>query len=222
MKKPSRSLLANNHKNAQSLAILRAVLSQVPFDGWTKTAFAGGLKQSGVTRAEAEALFPNGMQDLIAYFAETADVAMQERIQRESGFARFRVRDKIGFAVRARLDYLAPYREALRRLSVWYALPQHAVSGIKRMARTVDLMWIAAGDTATDYNRYTKRILLGIVLKTVTLFWLDDETPGNAATWRFLDRRIADVMRFGKSLSLLQEFSPSEIGTFLRRKMERG
>jgi ubiquinone biosynthesis protein COQ9 len=55
-------------------------------------------------------------------------------------------------------------------------------------------MWRAAGDTATDFNFYTKRALLAGVYGATLLVWLDDRSEGCAATWRFLDRRIADVM----------------------------
>ena len=56
-------------------------------------------------------------------------------------------------------------------------------------------MWYAAGDRATDFNFYTKRLTLAGVYSSTLLFWLDDASDDNAATWAFLDRRIAGVMR---------------------------
>lgn len=221
MKKKPRTTSTNPSSEAKRHKLLQAVLTQIPFDGWTETAFVNGCKQTGIPRAEATQLLPRGLSDLVESFGTMADEAMQARIKAESGFARFRVRDKVIFAIRARLTFLEPYREAVRRSLVWYAMPQHVIQGIKRLAHTVDLIWICSGDTAADYNRYTKRILLAGVLKTTVLFWLNDETPSSEATWAFLDRRIADVMRLGKSISLLQEFSPSELGNFIRRKMGR-
>jgi ubiquinone biosynthesis protein COQ9 len=165
---------------------------------------------------------PNGIRDVIELFGTETDEAMQARIKGERGFARLRVRDKIAFAVRARLEHLTPQREAVRRLMMWYALPLNLPQGLKRIATTADLMWQAAGDTSTDYNFYTKRLLLGAVLKTTMLFWLDDETPGCRATWDFLDRRISEVLKVGKSISLLKEFTPGEVVDFVRRKTGLG
>ena len=133
-----------------------------------------------------------------------------------------RVRDKIAFAVRTRLEYLTLQREAVRRLMMWYALPLHLPLGIRRLAKTVDLMWRAAGDTSTDYNFYTKRILLSAVLKATIIYWLDDETPGCAASWQFLDRRISEILKVGKSISLLKEFTPEEVVGFVKKKMKFG
>lgn len=201
--------------------ILQAMLSQAPFDGWTETAYGSALQQTGITRAEANKQFSEGLRDCVEYFGITTDEAMQARIKAERGFDRMRVRDKITFGVRARLEILKPHREAMRRLMIWYAMPQHIPMGLKRFYQTVDMIWAAAGDTSTDYNFYTKRILLAAVLKSTLLFWLSDESKNNTATWDFLDRRIADVMKLGKSISLLKEFKPSEIVDLIRDKIQK-
>jgi ubiquinone biosynthesis protein COQ9 len=59
----------------------------------------------------------------------------------------------------------------------------------------VDSIWYAAGDRATDFGFYTKRALLAAVYGATVLYWLEDRSPGSAATWEFLDRRIESVMR---------------------------
>jgi ubiquinone biosynthesis protein COQ9 len=200
--------------------ILQSVLAQVPFDGWTDAAYAQGIKASGIARGEADLLFPGGVRDVIEFFGTTADAAMQARIDDEPGFTRLKVREKIAFAVRARLEYLTPHREAVRRMMFWYAMPLHAPLGLRRLYKTVDLMWRAAGDTATDFNFYTKRILLAGVLKTTMLFWFDDESPGCRASWDFLDRRIGEVLKVGKTISLIKEWTPGEIFNIIKQKMK--
>jgi ubiquinone biosynthesis protein COQ9 len=181
-----------------------AVLAQVPFDGWTTTAYEHAIRACGLTPEKAHRLFPQGIKGLIDLFGTVTDEAMQDRIKRNRSFAKLRVREKIAFAVRARLEFLTPHREAMRRLMFWYALPFHWAHGVKRLYRTVDLSWRAAGDTSTDFNFYTKRGLLAGVIKATMLFWLDDETPGCTASWEFLDRRINDVLRIGQAIGKLR------------------
>ena len=77
-------------------------------------------------------------------------------------------------------------------------MPQNAPTGLKTGWRTADVMWRIAGDTSTDYNHYTKRLMLGGVYASTLLVWLDDQTPGCAETASFLDRRIDDVMKIEK------------------------
>jgi ubiquinone biosynthesis protein COQ9 len=208
-------------KESARREILQAVLAQVPFDGWTDAAYARGVTQAGVKRGEADLLFPGGLRDVIDLFGSEADQAMQKCIADKPGFVRLRVREKIAFAVQARLEWLAPNREAMRRLMFWYAMPLHAPLGLKWLYRTVDLMWRAAGDTATDFNFYTKRILLAGVLKTTMLFWFDDESGDYRESWEFLDRRIGEVLKVGKTIGLIKEWKPAEVFDFVRQKMRR-
>ena len=51
----------------------------------------------------------------------------------------------------------------------------------------------------------TKRATLSGVYSATVLFWLGDDSPDNAATWAFLDRRIEDVMRFEKTKAALRD-----------------
>ena len=198
------------------------MLAQVPFDGWTEDAYARGVEQACIKRGEADLLFSSGIRDVIDLFGETTDAAMLKAIDDEPGFSRMKVREKIAFGVRARLEILMPNREAMRRLIYWYAMPLHAPLGLKRLYKTVDLIWRAAGDNSTDFNFYTKRGLLAGVLKTTMLFWFDDETPGCRATWEFLDRRIGEVLKVGKTISLMKEWKPSEIFEMIKRpRMKR-
>jgi ubiquinone biosynthesis protein COQ9 len=93
---------------------------------------------------------------------------------------------------------MAPAREAARSALSILAMPQNVALALKIGWRSADLMWRLAGDTATDYNHYTKRLILSGVYASTLLAWLDDQSEGWIETGAFLDRRLADVMRFEK------------------------
>ena len=79
------------------------------------------------------------------------------------------------------------------------AQPQNAPRALKLGWHSADIMWRLAGDTATDYNHYTKRaILAGIYSATLAVF-VNDDSEGKADTYAFLDRRIDGVMKFEKA-----------------------
>jgi ubiquinone biosynthesis protein COQ9 len=90
------------------------------------------------------------------------------------------------------------YREAVHRTVTWLAVPLNVPHGAKLLWRTADVMWCMAGDTATDYNHYTKRGILSGVYSATLLYWLNDVSEGYEKTWAFLDRRIENVMQFEK------------------------
>ena len=60
-------------------------------------------------------------------------------------------------------------------------------------------IWRLAGDTATDFNHYSKRAILIGVYGSTSLVFLDDESEDLDETRAFLDRRIEGVMRFEKA-----------------------
>jgi ubiquinone biosynthesis protein COQ9 len=123
---------------------------------------------------------------------------MLEKLPAET-LATMKIRAKITALVEARLAAIGPNREALRRALAILAMPQNLVRAAKLGWHAADLMWRAAGDTATDYNHYTKRtILAGVYAATVTVF-LDDESEGHADTRAFLGRRIEGIMQFEKT-----------------------
>src|SRR6185503_8515340 len=74
----------------------------------------------------------------------------------------------------------------------------HAGRASRMMYRTVDVMWRAAGDTATDFNFYTKRGILAGVYGSVLVRWFNDTGEDETATEAFLDARIENVMQFEK------------------------
>lgn len=178
--------------------ILTALLPNVAFDGWTDKALARAARQTGYEAIDAKRAFPRGPAQAVDYFSTETDRRMVEALVRLD-LPSMRVRDRIACAVRTRLELLASHKEAVRRAVAFEALPGNAPRAIRAVYRTVDAMWHAAGDAATDWNFYTKRALLAGVYTSTVLIWLGDQSEDCAETWAFLDRRIADVMRIEKA-----------------------
>ena len=96
-------------------------------------------------------------------------------------------------------------REPIRRASTLFALPHLAPLGAKLVWGTADCIWTALGDTSRDVNWYSKRATLSGVFAASVLFWLGDDSANSVATREFIDRRIADVMRFEKAKAQVRE-----------------
>jgi ubiquinone biosynthesis protein COQ9 len=137
---------------------------------------------------------------MIDYFNRWADERTVAALEAE-GIGRLKVRERIARGVRLRLELTAPYREAVRLGMAHLTLPSNMPLVIKVVYRTVDALWHAAGDTATDFNFYTKRGLLAGVYAATVLYWINDRSPDSAESWAFLDRRIAEVMRVPPALA---------------------
>jgi ubiquinone biosynthesis protein COQ9 len=189
---------------AEKDALLVATLADVPFDGWSVAAMRAGARAVGRDEASAAALFPRGPIEMVEWFSDWADRAMLERLA-GADLAAMKVRERVAEGVRARLAVLQPHREAARRALAVLAQPQNAPLALRLVYRTVDAIWYAAGDRATDFNFYTKRALLAAVYGATMLCWLEDRSPAGSVTEAFLARRLDEAMAVPKVVERLRE-----------------
>jgi ubiquinone biosynthesis protein COQ9 len=178
-------------------ALAAPVAANAAFDGWNARAVDAAADSLGVQHSIAQLAFESPLAMIDAWF-EAVDAEMLARLPADK-LAAMKIRARITALVETRLEILAPNREALRRAAAILAMPQNARRAAELGWRAADAMWRAAGDTATDYNHYTKRgILAGVYAATIAVF-LQDESDGWADTRAFLGRRIEGIMRFEKT-----------------------
>lgn len=183
--------------------LIAAALAHVAFDGWSAETLRLAIAETGIPPETARLVFPRGGIDMAVAFHDMMDARLAEELA-AADLASMRIRERIAHSVRRRIELVADQREAVRRGATLFALPIYAAEGARAIWRTADIIWSACGDTATDYNWYTKRGILSSVYSSTVLYWLGDESPGHAETWSFLDRRIADVMQFEKTKAMIE------------------
>ncbi len=183
----------SEHLVSEKRAILAAALPDIAFDGWTDSVLLRATALAGFQSSMAMRAFPGGALELLDFHIREADRKMLEALAGENLEA-LKVRERVALAIRLRLIGEAPHREAIRKALTALALPHRAPAALRQLHRTVDAIWYAVGDTATDFSWYSKRALLAAVYSSTLLYWLDDRSSGQEKTWAFLDRRIANVM----------------------------
>lgn len=182
--------------------LLEAALMHVPFDGWSHTTFEAAILDSGVDRTIARAICPRGAVDLAVAYHKQGDAQMLAAFADHDASA-LKYSEKVALLLRLRLEAVED-KEAVRRGTTLFALPQYAPDGAKLIWGTCDAIWEALGDTSTDVNWYTKRATLSGVYSATVLYWLGDTSDGHSATWAFIDRRIENVMQIEKVKSQLR------------------
>ncbi len=179
-------------------ALAPLIADNAAFDGWTNEALALAADSAGVDQDVARLAFTGGAVAMIDAWFAYVDNAMTIAVP-DVALQRMKIRARITALVEARLAAVADNREALRRALAVLAMPQNIARATRLGWRTVDLIWRQAGDTATDYNHYTKRTILGgVYAATITVF-INDESEDWADTRAFLGRRIEGIMRFEKA-----------------------
>ncbi|MEM9044571.1 MAG: COQ9 family protein [Pseudomonadota bacterium] len=188
--------------------LLDGVLPHVAFDGWSSETLKAAISETGVDAGLAHLAFPRGGVDMALAFHYRADKQLAAELSEPNAaanLASLRIRERIAYAVRRRIELVADEREAVRRGATLLGLPIYAPEGMKAIWHTSDVIWTAYGDVSEDYNWYTKRAILTSVYSTTVLYWLGDQSMGYEKTWEFLDRRIENVMQFEKTKAMLQK-----------------
>jgi ubiquinone biosynthesis protein COQ9 len=178
-------------------ALAGPLAAEAVFDGWSDIALATAAGTLGVPADRARLAFPDGAVQMIDAWFTSIDRAMAETLPPER-LKPMRIRERITSLVWARIEAAAPYKEALRRALAVLARPTNATAGAKLAWHAADAMWRLAGDDATGFAHYSKRLTLAGVYGSTLLAFLDDESEDRGGTRAFLDRRIGDVMRFEK------------------------
>ena len=174
--------------------VLDAALKLAPDQGWTSAMASAAGAACGLSPGETELLLPHGPADLAALLCRRHDAQALKALEAVDPNS-LKVRERIARAVEARLDAACADEAAERRLSGFMALPPNLPLAARLAWESADVLWRWAGDTATDENHYSKRLLLAGILTGALAIRL---TSGRDAALAFTDRRIGNVMSFEK------------------------
>ena len=196
--------------------VLDQALKLVPHEGWTWRMAKLAGKAAGLSEGETELLLPQGPADLAALLSRRHDAKALEALGAMDAGA-LKIRERIARGVAARIDAAIADEAAVRRLNGWFTLPQNMGLGARLAWETADKVWRWAGDTATDENHYSKRVLLAGILSGALAIRL---ASGPEAAKVFTDRRIENVMAFEK-WKATTSFRPQEIAAKFAESLGR-
>ena len=203
--------------NQIRIDLIKAMLTHVPFDGWTWEAMEQGAIDIGYEKKKTSSerikifkdLFKNGSIDFIDIFSDIIDLEVQENYNSIEAKPE-RVPEKIKKIIMIRLNLCQKYKEAVRSSISLSAIPVNAKISLNILYRTCNSIWRIAGDKSTDFSFYTRRISLAAVYTSTLLFWLNDKSKNSIETEFFLDRRLKDISKISslkRPLSDLRKFT---------------
>ena len=173
-------------------SVLDSALGLAPRLGWNGRMVREACAANGLSEGDQELLLPNGARDLAVLLWRRHD---DRALAALGDPAALKIRERIARAVSTRLEVAAADAEAEKRLSGFLALPTNGDLVLSLTWATADRLWRWAGDTATDWNHYSKRtILSGILIPAMTLRLFNGKEAADA----FVAARIENVMAFEK------------------------
>ena len=174
--------------------VLMAAILRAPRMGWSAQMVRAACDDCQLSLGDQELLLPNGPRDLAALLSRYHDAQAMKALEATPANT-LKIRQRIAAGLSARLEAAAADQEAAKKCAGFLALPFNAHLGISLAWESANLIWRWSGDTSTDQNHYSKRMILGGILipaLTIRLF------EGKEAADRFCDKRIENVMQFEK------------------------
>ena len=202
-----------SNNNQIRINLIKAMLTHVPFDGWTWESMEQGAKDIGFEKKKTpsirikifKSLFKNGSIDFIDIFSEMIDLEVKEKYELIESKPT-RIPEKIKKIIMIRLNLCEKYREAVRSSISLTAIPKNTKTSFNILYRTCNSIWRMAGDKSTDFSFYTRRMSLAAIYTSTLLFWLNDKYNDNVETEFFLDRRLNDISKISSLKKPFSEF----------------
>ncbi|KAB2836347.1 MAG: COQ9 family protein [Caedimonadaceae bacterium] len=160
-----------NYDDALSNSLLENVLKNVNTFGWSEESVRKALLELGLPEEDLNFIVRGDLYNLVILFNEW----LNEQIQRdfdESLFKNLKVHEKIKYLLSLKFKVMHPYKPAIIKGVHLFKNPRAFKESFVMLAESINQMWYKAGDRATDFNYYTKRLMLTLVYTRVFSLWL--------------------------------------------------
>ena len=148
-------------------------------------------------------LLPKGISSLMKELNLIINQIIDKE-QKPSKFKNYKINEKIKyFGIRRLMVFqnLVDKRKFFKKI----LKPNLIVSSNKTLFKIADEIWFLAGDKSTDYNYYTKRIILMNIYAITFSFFVFDNSKDLERTKKFLDKEISAVLKFGNLKNKLKK-----------------
>ena len=197
-------------------AIIDALLALAAERRWEAISLQDLAARAGVSLAQLRSAY-DGRLAVIGDFARRTDQGVLAGI--DADMAGEPARERLFDVLFARLEALAPQREAIRNLGAAARRDPLLAMALNRIiAVSMGWMLTGAGISATGRGGLFRAQGLTLVWARVLKAWLDDDDPGLARTMAELDRRLREGERIILGLERLAGLMP---GPFGRRRRDK-
>ena len=191
----------------EKLAFLAVFKEEISFEGLSESLLIRAFEGRGLSKDDYLIFFPNGAEDLIAFYIENLCLETEKFIAEQPPQTpkHLLIRDAVMRQIRGEPGFSLI---ASRIIGKYALLSPLKAAGLP--FKIADTMWRALGDTATDYNYYSKRALLANAYAQTVFFAIADTSEDFAATEAFLMKKLQNAMKLGKVKKFLPDLEKAE------------
>ena len=205
----------NNYLLKKRQVVLRFAKEFVSEKGLTKNCLENISKKYGLNTDEVDLLFPQGNIDLIKFALEQLNNDL-EVYCRQIDLIRLPIHKRIRKVLLSKISLMNKDKPFYRSIFLNLLIPKKNFSLSSQLYNSVDQLWFIAGDSSTDFNFYTKRLILSGIYSRVMLFFFNNNNQEELEN--ILDeslKRVSKIPEIKSKLKIFKDFLP-KIANFVK------
>jgi len=198
----------NNYLLKKRLEVLKFAKIFISEKGFSKNSLESISKKYGLDINETELLFPEGNIDLIKFTLEQLDNELEEYC-RKIDLIRLPVHKRIKKVLLSKIFLMNKNKLFYRSIFFNLLIPKKKFSLSSQLYNSVDQIWFIAGDSSTDFNFYTKRLILSVIYSRIMLFFFNNNNQQELED--ILDeslQRVSKIPEIKSKLKIFKEYFP--------------
>ena len=205
----------NNYLRKKRLEVLKFAKIFVSEKGLTKNCLENISKKYGLNTDETDLLFPQGNIDLIKFALEQLNNDL-EVYCRQIDLIRLPIHKRIRKVLLSKISLMNKDKLFYRSIFLNLLIPKKNFSLSSQLYNSVDQLWFIAGDSSTDFNFYTKRLILSGIYSRVMLFFFNNNNQEELEN--ILDqslKKVSKIPEIKSKLKIFKDYLP-KIAKFLK------
>ena len=198
----------NNYLLKKRFEVLKFAKIVVLEKGLTNNSLENISKKYGLDINEIELLFPEGNNDLIKFALEQLNNELEEYC-RKIDLIRLPVHKRIRKVLLSKIYLMNKNKLFYRKIFLNLLVPKKNFSLSSQLYNSVDQIWFIAGDSSTDFNFYTKRVILSVIYSRIMLFFFNNNNQEGLEN--ILDeslQRVSKIPEIKSKLKIFKEYFP--------------
>jgi len=198
----------NNYLLKKRLKILNISKTYISDKGLAINSLENISKKYALDVNETELLFPEGNNDLIKFALEQLNNELEEYC-RKIDLIRLPTHKRIRKVLLSKVAIMNKNKLFYKSIFLNLLIPKKNFSLSSQLYNSVDQIWFIAGDSSTDFNFYTKRLILSIIYSRVMLFFFNNNNQEELEN--ILDKslqRVAKIPEIKSKLKIFKEYFP--------------
>ena len=205
----------NNYLLKKRLEVLKFAKIFISEKGLNKNSLENISKRYGLNINEIELLFPEGNIDLIKFTLEKLNKELEEYCKKID-LIRLPVHKRSKKVLLSKISLMNKNKLFYRSIFLNLLIPKKNFSLSNQLYKSVDQIWFIAGDSSTDFNFYTKRLILSGIYSRVILFFFNNNNQEELEN--ILDeslKRVSKIPEIKSKLKIFKDYLP-KIANFVK------